>query len=102
MATKDLCSCFISKKVEKKDSQVQIPELVQTSDNVTVPEVSAINTELQNLCKEKKKHQIDWPSKVKDEVGKYAHRHGTQAAIGHIRKLSAVHFKTYNRQQLEA
>ena len=25
------------------------------------------------------------PSKVKDEVGKYAHRYGTQAAIAHFR-----------------
>ena len=55
MATRDVRLYFISKKADKKDSQVQIPQLVKTSDNVTVAEVSAINTELKKLCKEKKK-----------------------------------------------
>ena len=36
MATSDVHSHFISKKTEKKDSQVQIPQLVKTSDDVTV------------------------------------------------------------------
>ena len=55
MATRDVRSYFISKKAEKKDSQVQIPQLVKTSDNVAVAEVSVINNELKNSCKEKKK-----------------------------------------------
>ena len=52
MATRDVCSYFISEKAEKKDSQVRIPQLVKTSYNVTVADVSAINTELKNSCKE--------------------------------------------------
>ena len=85
MATRNIRLYFIiSKKAERKDSQVQISQLVKTFDNVTVAQVSAINTELKNLCKEKKKYQIDLPSKVKDEVGKYAHRYGTQVAIAHF------------------
>ena len=84
MTTKDVRSYCINKKAEKKDSQVQISRLVKTSDNVTVAEVSPINTELKNSCKEKK-YQIDLPSKVKDEVGKYAHRYGTQVATAHFR-----------------
>ena len=70
MATRDVRSYFINKKAE---------------NNVTVAEVSAINTEIKNSCKEKKKYQIDLPSKVKNEVGPYAHRYGTQAAIAHFR-----------------
>ena len=35
--------------------QVQIPQLVKTSGNVTVAEVSAIKTELKNSRKEEKK-----------------------------------------------
>ena len=42
MAAKNVRSYFISKKAEKKDSQVQITQLVKTSDNVTVAEVSAM------------------------------------------------------------
>ena len=41
MATRDVPSYFISKKAEEKDSQVQIPQLVKISDNVTVAEMSA-------------------------------------------------------------
>ena len=99
MATKDARSYFISKKAEKKDSQVQVPQLVKTSDNVTVAEVSAINTELKNSCKEKKKYQINLPSKVKDKVGKYAHNTQIWNTGGNCTfswKISAVHFKTDN------
>ena len=42
MATKDVRLCFINKKAEKKDSQVQNPQLVKTSLNLAVAEVSAI------------------------------------------------------------
>ena len=55
MATRDIRSYFESKKAEKKDLQVQVPQLVKTSGNVTVAEVSAINTELKNSRKEEKK-----------------------------------------------
>ena len=47
--------------------------------------MSAINTESRNSCREKRKYQIDLPSKVIDEVGKYARRYGTQAAIAPFR-----------------
>ena len=57
-STKDVHSYFVSTKAEKKNSQVQIPQLVQTSDNVTVAEVFAINNKLKNSCEEKKKKQI--------------------------------------------
>ena len=51
-----MSTCILkARKAEKKDSQVQIRQLVNTSDNVTVAEVSAINTELTNSYKEKKK-----------------------------------------------
>ena len=55
MATRDICSYFKSKKAEKKDLQVQIPQLVKTSGNVTVAEVSAVKTELKTSRKEEKK-----------------------------------------------
>ena len=42
MATKDVRLYFINKKAEKKDSQVQNPQLVKTSLNLAVAEVSAI------------------------------------------------------------
>ena len=70
ITTRNVRWYFISKRAEKKDSQVQIAQLVRTSDNVSVTEVSVINIELKNLYKEKKKYQIDLLSKVKDEVGK--------------------------------
>ena len=45
----------------------------------------AINTKLKRSCKkEKKKYQIDLPSKVKDEVDKYTYRYGTRAAVAHF------------------
>ena len=53
--------------------------------------MSAINTKLKNSCKEKKKYQIHLPSKVRDGVGKYAHRYGTQAAIVHFREKYQQH-----------
>ena len=72
--------------------------VVKISDNVTAAEVSAINTELKKLCKEKKKYQIGLPSKVKDEVGKYAHIYGTQAAIAQFRgKYQHCYRKRTNR-----
>ena len=82
MATRDVCSYFICKKAEKKDSQVHILQVVKISGNVTVAEVSAVNTKLKNSSKEK--YEIDLPSKVKNEFGKYAHRYGTQATISHF------------------
>ena len=74
---------FYEKKAEKKDLQVQIPQLVKTSD-ATVDEVSTINSVIKNSCKEKKKYQIDLPSKVKGKLGKYAHRYGTQVPIAYF------------------
>ena len=59
--------------------------LVKKSDNVTIAEVSAINTKCNNSSKEKKKYQIDLPLKVKDEVCKQAHIYGTQVAIAQFR-----------------
>ena len=44
----DVRSYFISKEAEKKDSKVQIPQLVKTSDNAAVAEMFIINTELKN------------------------------------------------------
>ena len=81
MATRDVRSYFITKKAQKKDSEDEIPQLVKTSDNVTIAEMSTINNELKNSCKEKKKYQTDLPSKVKDMTG----RCGTQAAIAYFR-----------------
>ena len=51
MTTKDVRLYFISKKAEKKDSQVQVPQLVKISDNIT----AAINTELKKLMQRKEK-----------------------------------------------
>ena len=51
MTTKDVRSYFLSKKAEKKDSQVQVPQLVKISDNFT----AAINTELKKLMQRKEK-----------------------------------------------
>ena len=42
--------------------------------------MSAINTELRKPRKENKQYKIDLLSKVKDEVGKYAHRYGTHTS----------------------
>ena len=55
MGKRDARSYFISKKAKKNESQVQISQLIKTSDNVTVAEVSTSNTKFKNLCKEKKK-----------------------------------------------
>ena len=43
--------------------------------------MSTMNTVLKNSWKEKKKYQIDLPSKVIGKLGKYANRYGTQAPI---------------------
>ena len=85
MGKRDARSYFISKKAKKNESQVQISQLIKTSDNVTAAEVSTSNTKFKNLCKEKKKYLLDLLLKVKDEIGKYTYTYGTQAAIGHFR-----------------
>ena len=87
---------FYKQKNREEGSQVQTSQLVKTFVNA---EVSAINDELKNSCKEKKIYQIGLPSEVKDEAGKYAHKYGTQAGITYFR---GKHFTTYSRQQLEA
>ena len=53
MATRDFHSYYISKKLEKKDSQIL--QLVTTPDDVTVVEMSAVNTEL-NYHRKKRKN----------------------------------------------
>ena len=55
MTAGDVRLYFISKKAEKKDTQVEVPQLVKTCDNVTLAKVSAINTELKSSCKKQKK-----------------------------------------------
>ena len=59
MVARDVRSYFISKKQRRRIHMFKF----------AVAEVSAINTELSNSCKEKKKYQTDLPSKVKNEVG---------------------------------
>ena len=68
MATRDICSYFKSKKAEKKDLQVQIPQLVKKSGNVTVAEVSAIKTELKNSRKEEKNIKLTCLQKSKAKL----------------------------------
>ena len=65
MTTGDVRLYFISKKAEKKDTQVEIPQLVKTCDNVTLAKVSAINTELKSSCKKQKKNKLTWVRNLK-------------------------------------
>ena len=64
MVTRDVHSYFIRKKAEKKDLQVQIPQLVKTADNVIV----AINTELKNSYKERKNTKLTCVPKSKTKL----------------------------------
>ena len=56
MATMDVYSYYISKKLKKKDSQIL--QLVTTPDDVTVVEMSAVNTELKNHRKKRKNTKL--------------------------------------------
>ena len=62
MATRDVCSYFISKKAEKKDSQVHIPQVVKISGNVIVAEVSAVNPELKKFIQGKIRNWLAFES----------------------------------------
>ena len=77
---------FYKHKSREKGLASLNPSVGKTSDNVTVAEVFAINNKLKNSCEEKNKKTNFLPSKVIDEVVKYAHRYGTQAAIAHFRE----------------
>ena len=88
MATKDLRSYFTSVSKDKKASHGSctiIPRLVKATGIVTAADASAVNAELESFSK-KKEHQgssynTNIPYRIKEEVGKYAHTYGTQAAI---------------------
>ena len=88
MATRDLCSCFTSVSEDKKashGSSTSIPQLVKATGNVTAADASAVNAELESFSKKKERqgssYNTNIPSRIKEEVGKYPHTYGTQAAI---------------------
>ena len=88
MATRDLRSYFTSVSKDKKASHgscTSIPRLVKATGNVTVADASAVNAELESFSKKKERqgssYNTNIPSRIKEEVGKYAHTYGTQAAI---------------------
>ena len=88
MATKDLRSYFTSVSKDKKASHgscTSIPRLAKATGNVTAADASAVNAELESFSKKKERqgssYNTNIPSRIKEEVGKYAHTYGTQAAI---------------------
>ena len=88
MATRDLSSYFTSVSKDKKASHgsyTSIPQLVKATGNVTAADASAVNAELESFSKKKEgqgaSYNTNIPSHIKEEVGKYAHTYGTQAAI---------------------
>ena len=88
MATRDLRSYFTSVSKDKKASHgscASIPRLVKATGNVTAADASAVNAELESFSKKKERqgspYNTNIPSRIKEEVGKYAHTYGTQAAI---------------------
>ena len=92
MATRDLRSYFTSVSKDKKVSHgscTSISRLVKATGNVTAADASAVNPELESFSKKKERqgssYNTNIPSRIKEEVGKYAHTHGTQAAIKHFK-----------------
>ena len=88
MATRDLRSYFTSVSKEKKASHgscTSIPRLVKATGNVAAADASAVNAELESFSKKKERqgssYNTNIPSRIKEEVGKYAHTYGTQGAI---------------------
>ena len=88
MATRDLRSYFTSVSKDKKGSHgscTSIPQLVKATGNVPAADASAVNAELESFSKKKERqgssYNTNIPSRIKEEVGKYAHTYGTQAAI---------------------
>ena len=88
MATRDLRSYFTSVSKDKKASHgtcTSIPRLVKATGNVTAADASAVNAELESFSKKKERqgssYNTNIPSRIKEEVGKYAHTYRTQAAI---------------------
>ena len=88
MATRDLRSYFTSVSKDKKayhGSCTSIPQLVKTTGNITAADASAVNAEMETFGKKKERqgssYNTNIPSRIKEEVGKYAHTYGTQAAI---------------------
>ena len=88
MATKDLRSYFTSVSKDKNASHgscTSIPRLVKATGNVTAADASAVNAELESFSKKKERqgssYNTNIASRIKEEVGKYAHTYGTQATI---------------------
>ena len=88
MAARDLGSYFTSVSKDKKASHGSctiIPRLVKATGNVTAADASAVNAELESFSKKKERqgssYSTNIPSCIKEEVGKYVHTYGTQAAI---------------------
>ena len=88
MATRDLRSYFTGVSKDKKASHgscTSIPRLVKATGNVTAADASAVNAELESFSKKNERqgspYNTNIPSRIKEEVGKYAHTYGTQAAI---------------------
>ena len=71
------------------------PILASASKLATTAELAMAETEIQKSCMKRTDYQKGIPDKVKEEVGKYATLHGTQAAI---KKYSLKHPKyTFRR-----
>ena len=85
MATTGLRLHFTNQKNKKKKSQTGIPELVKATENVTVADAPVVSAELDSLSKKKGIKRSSYntiiPSRVEEEVEKYADRNETQAAI---------------------
>ena len=83
MAARDLRSYFTSVSKDKKASHgscTSIPRLVKATGNVTAADASAVNAELESFSKKKEQgssYNTNIPSRIKEEVGKYAHTYGT-------------------------
>ena len=109
MAARDLPSYFTSVSKDKKASHgscTSIPRLVKATGNVTAADASAVNAELESFSEKKERqgssYNTNIPSRIKEEVGKYAHTYGTQAAIKHFKsKYPHYTFSTYDYKQLE-
>ena len=102
MATRDLRSYFTSVNKDKKASHgscTSIPRLVKATGNVTAADTSAVNAELESFSKKKERqgssYNTNIPSRIKEEVGKYAHTYGTQAAIKRFKSKSKYPHYTF-------
>ena len=82
-----------------------MPDLVKSSEHVTLADAEAVNKELKvaTSIQKRREYALNTPSRIRAEVGKYALRYDTQGARKRFSsKYPQYEFKRSNRREPES